>query len=110
MLWSRQQSAFAVEAHFSNGWSVFAVQRAFRHHFDIHPRNRVPPDRKCVLMWMDAFRATGNVFKERELPLKTVRTSENVQRVRVPIQYGVTMIQKFFLPVLKERNLHNVRL
>ncbi|GFS73898.1 transposable element Tcb2 transposase [Trichonephila clavipes] len=59
----------------------------FRRHFDIPPRSRVPY-RKCVLMWMDAFRATGNVPKEIKGPLKTVRTFENVERVRVSIQTG----------------------
>ncbi|GFV66368.1 elongation factor P [Trichonephila clavipes] len=70
MLWSRQQRAFAVEAHFYKDRSVIAVQRAFRRHFDIPPRNHVP-NRKCVLMWNDAFRATGNVYKERKGPPKT---------------------------------------
>ncbi|GFU71963.1 hypothetical protein TNCV_2999461 [Trichonephila clavipes] len=37
---------------------------------------------------MDAFRATGNVSKERKGHLKTVRTSENVEQVRVLIQTG----------------------
>ncbi|GFV07187.1 hypothetical protein TNCV_3602051 [Trichonephila clavipes] len=45
LLWSRQQRAFVVQAYFSNGRSVIAMQRAFRHHFDIPPRGYVP-DRK----------------------------------------------------------------
>ncbi|GFV59043.1 DUF4817 domain-containing protein [Trichonephila clavipes] len=64
MLWSRQQRAFAVETYFSNGRSVIAVQHAFRRYVDIPRRERVP-DRKCVLVWVDSFRATGNVSKER---------------------------------------------
>ncbi|GFU79142.1 DUF4817 domain-containing protein [Trichonephila clavipes] len=70
MLWSRQQRAFAVEAYSSNGPSVIAVQREFICHFDIPPRGHVP-DRKCVSMWNDAFRATENVFKE--MSAQTVR-------------------------------------
>lgn len=85
MLWSRQQRAFAVEAYFSNARSVIAVQRAFRRHFDIPPRGRVP-DRKSVLMWVDAFRGTGNVAKERKGPQKTVRTPDNTERVRASIE------------------------
>ncbi|GFV98337.1 RNase H domain-containing protein [Trichonephila clavipes] len=56
------QCAFAKEAHFSISRSVTAVQCAFRRNFDIPLRGRVP-DRKCILMWVDAFRATENVSK-----------------------------------------------
>ncbi|GFV45063.1 hypothetical protein TNCV_908101 [Trichonephila clavipes] len=86
MLRSRQQGTFAMEAYFSNNWSVVAVQRAFRRYIDISPQSRVPPDRKCVLMGMDAFQATRNVSKG---PQKTVRTPENVERVRVSIQCDI---------------------
>ncbi|GFS90643.1 DUF4817 domain-containing protein [Trichonephila clavipes] len=65
MLWSRQQGAFAVEAYFSKGQSVIVAQRTFHPHYDIPPRSRVP-DRNCVLMGMNAFRAMGNVSKERK--------------------------------------------
>lgn len=85
MLWSRQQRAFAVEAYFANGQSVIAVQRAFRRRYDIPPRGRVP-DRKCVLMWVDTFRETGSVSRKRKGPPRTVRTPENVGRVRESIQ------------------------
>ncbi|GFY36528.1 uncharacterized protein TNCV_27341 [Trichonephila clavipes] len=74
-----QWGVFAVEAYFSNGRSVVVAQRVFLHYFDIPPRSSVPPYGKCVLMWMDAFRATGNVSKERKGPPKTVRTPENVE-------------------------------
>ncbi|GFT83506.1 hypothetical protein TNCV_232601 [Trichonephila clavipes] len=67
--------AFERDACFSNWWFVNAVQRVFRHHFDIPPPSQVP-DRKYVLMWNDAFRETGNVSKERKGPLKTVRSPE----------------------------------
>ncbi|GFT25004.1 DUF4817 domain-containing protein [Trichonephila clavipes] len=85
MLWSSQQRAFAVEAYFSNGRSVVAVQCAFHRRFGISPRGRVP-GRKCVLMWIDAFRATGNVSKERKGPPKIIRTTENVELAHVTIQ------------------------
>ncbi|GFW47123.1 DUF4817 domain-containing protein [Trichonephila clavipes] len=88
MLWSRQQRAFAVETCFSNGRSVIAMQRVFHSHFDIPPRGRVP-DWKCVFIWMDAYRATRNVSKERKRPPKTVRTPKNEERVRASIQTGM---------------------
>ncbi|GFX11427.1 DUF4817 domain-containing protein [Trichonephila clavipes] len=75
MLWSRTQRAFAVEDYFSNGCSVTAVQRDFRRHFDIPPSGHVP-DWKCVLMWMDAFRTTGNVSKEKKGPLEHLKMGD----------------------------------
>ncbi|GFV86125.1 hypothetical protein TNCV_671221 [Trichonephila clavipes] len=58
MLWSRQQSAFVVEAYFSNGQSAIVVQRVYCRPFYIPPLGRVP-DRKYVLMWMDASEQQG---------------------------------------------------
>ncbi|GFV65530.1 DUF4817 domain-containing protein [Trichonephila clavipes] len=84
MLWC----AFALEVYFSKGRSVIAVQRAFHCHFLVSSRGHVP-DRKCVLMWMDTFRVTGNVSKEGKGPLKIFRTPENVERVCVLIQTGM---------------------
>ena len=81
MLWSREERAFAVEAYFSNGHAVIAVQRAFRRHFKIPSRGRVP-DRKSILLWVDAFKETGSVSKRRKGPTRTVTTPENVERVR----------------------------
>ncbi|GFX60791.1 hypothetical protein TNCV_4977671 [Trichonephila clavipes] len=63
---------------FLYGRSVIAVQRAFRCPFDIPPRDHVS-DWKCVLMWMDAFQAAGNISKERKGHTKTVRTPGNVE-------------------------------
>ncbi|GFW40787.1 hypothetical protein TNCV_4368351 [Trichonephila clavipes] len=64
------------------------VRRSFRRHFDISQRDHVP-DRKCVLMWNDASRASNNVSIERKGPPKTVRTPENVERLRVSIEPGM---------------------
>src|SRR5258705_8763592 len=46
MRWSNEQSAFALEAYFSNG-SVVSTQRAFRNRFNIAPLGPVP-DRKSI--------------------------------------------------------------
>lgn len=81
MLWPTEQRAFAVKAYFSHGHSFIAVQRAFRRHFEIPPRGRVP-DRKSILMWVEAFKTTGNVSKRRKGPSRTVTTPDNVERVR----------------------------
>ena len=61
--------------------AVIAMQRAFRRHFGIPPRGRVP-DRNSILLWVDAFRETGEVSKRRRGPTRTVTTPENVERVR----------------------------
>ncbi|GFW88003.1 hypothetical protein TNCV_216751 [Trichonephila clavipes] len=59
------------------------------------PRGRAPqfekrcPKLKCVLMGNGAFRATGNVSKERKGPPKTVGAPEKVKRVPVSIQTGI---------------------
>ncbi|GFU64383.1 hypothetical protein TNCV_3947501 [Trichonephila clavipes] len=42
----------------SSDRSMIAEQCVFHRHFDIPLRGRVP-DRKCVSMWMNAFRPTG---------------------------------------------------
>ncbi|GFW80665.1 hypothetical protein TNCV_3235171 [Trichonephila clavipes] len=69
MLWSRQQHVFAMKAYFADGQLVVSVQRAFRRHFDIPSRGRVP-DRKSVLMRIDVFRKTRNVFAKKEKDLR----------------------------------------
>ncbi|GFX39083.1 hypothetical protein TNCV_3426691 [Trichonephila clavipes] len=76
-----------IEAAVRFRW-IISVQCVFRRHFDIPPRGHVH-DRKCVLMRMDAFRATGNDSEERKGPPKAVRTPENVERDRVAIQTGI---------------------
>ncbi|GFW69439.1 hypothetical protein TNCV_487881 [Trichonephila clavipes] len=86
MLCLKQLRAFAEKTCFSNDRSV--IGRAFRRHFDIPPLAHVP-DRKCVLKWNDAFRATRSVSKERKEPPKTVRIHKNVEQVRMSIQTGM---------------------
>lgn len=82
MNWAREHRAFAAEAYFSRGHSIIAVQRAFRARFEIPPRGRVP-DRKSILLWVDAFRETGNVCKRKTGRPRTATTPENVERVRL---------------------------
>ncbi|GFY34814.1 hypothetical protein TNCV_845091 [Trichonephila clavipes] len=75
----------ATGSFVTQNYSRSQKQSAFHRHFDISPRGRIP-DRKCVLMGMDAFRATENITKERNGPPKSVRSPENEKRVRVSIQ------------------------
>ncbi|KAL4712382.1 hypothetical protein ACJJTC_001543 [Scirpophaga incertulas] len=81
MLWSREQRAFAVESFFSNGRSIVAAQRAFRARFEIPPR-RLVPGRNSILSWVYSFRECGSVAKPRNGLQLTIRTPENIDRVR----------------------------
>jgi hypothetical protein len=81
MAWSNEQRAFAVETYFSQNKSIVAVQRALRTRYRIPPRNPVP-DRKSILLWVENFRACGSVVKKRVGARRTVRTPENIDRVR----------------------------
>lgn len=81
MAWSNEQRAFAVETYFSQNRSIVAVQRAMRTRYQIPPRNSVP-DRKSILLWVENFRACGSVVKKRVGAQRTVRTPENIERVR----------------------------
>ncbi|CAE1176214.1 unnamed protein product [Acanthosepion pharaonis] len=50
MEWTKLERAFAVEASFSSCLSIVATQRAFRRHFNIAPRGRVP-GRQSIVSW-----------------------------------------------------------
>lgn len=81
MAWSNEQRAFAVETYFSENKSIVAVQRALRTRYGIPPRNTVP-DRKSILLWVENFRACGSVVQKRVGAQRTIRTPENIDRVR----------------------------
>lgn len=66
MEWTKAERAFAVETYFSNGRSIIATQRAFRTHFNIAPRGRVP-GRQSIVSWVNNFRETGDVKKKKNL-------------------------------------------
>ncbi|GFV50307.1 hypothetical protein TNCV_622161 [Trichonephila clavipes] len=52
-----------MEAYYSNGRSVIAK---FLSSSLSYSSTRSCPDRKCVLIWMDSFRATGMSPKKRK--------------------------------------------
>ena len=84
MQWTKQERAFAVEAYFAFSSSIITAQCAFRNHFNIAPAGRVP-DRKSICLRADTFGDTGSVQKKYNGPSRTVRTPENVERVRAAI-------------------------
>lgn len=81
MAWSREQRSFAVETYFSQNQSIVAVQRALRTRYRIPYREPVP-DRKSILLWVKNFRECGSVLRRRVGGQRTVRTPENIDRVR----------------------------
>lgn len=85
MLWSREHRAFAVESFLSNGRSVVATQRAFRIRFEIPP-HRLVPGRNSILSWINSIQECGNVAKPRKGRQRTIRSPENIERVRQSIE------------------------
>jgi transposase len=61
--------------------SVTKVQRVFRRQFTVGRHGRVP-SRNTILAWVKKFVETGSVFDVKHGAPRTVRTPENLQRVR----------------------------
>ncbi|KAJ4437439.1 hypothetical protein ANN_17583 [Periplaneta americana] len=62
--------------------SVIVTQRAFRQHFDIHQNDSVPSS-NTIFLWVRNFRETACATKKKPPgKQRTVRTPENVERVR----------------------------
>lgn len=84
--WSGEQRAFAIKSYYKNNDCVVAAQRQFRIHFVI-PRHGSVPSAHAIKSWIHKFEETGipNKTKHRG-PNKTVRTPENIARVRASIE------------------------
>lgn len=80
--WTKTHRAFVIEAYFKSDDSVVATQRKFRQQFNIGRYGRVP-ERHTIRRWVDQFRATASATNKKP-PGKprTVRTPENIERVR----------------------------
>ena len=57
------------------------ARRAFRTHFNV-PRNRPVPSNHAINTWVDNFEMSGSKSKKRGGGQKTVRSQENIERVR----------------------------
>ena len=78
--WMVEHRMFAYDAYVQNG--VTAVQWLFRVHFNLGRRDTVP-SRNTILRWIHILRTTGSIVKKKPPgPNKTVRTPENIERVR----------------------------
>ena len=81
MEWTKLERAFPVEVFFSSGCSIVATQRAFRRHFNIAPRGRVP-GRQSIVSWVNNFREVGDVKKKKPGLPRTARSPQNIEAVR----------------------------
>ena len=80
--WTVEHRMFTYDAYVQNGESVTAVQRLFRVHFKLGRRDTVP-SRNTILRWIHSLRTTGSIVKKKPPGHnKTLRTSENIERVR----------------------------
>lgn len=79
--WSKQQRSFAVKAFYQSG-SYTAARRRFRLHFRIN-RNRPVPSVNSIKLWVQNFENIGETRNRRGGSARSVRTPENIERVRV---------------------------
>lgn len=82
--WSGVQRAYAVKAFYKNNNSYVSAQREFRNHFNI-PRNHSVPSAHAIKTWIANFEETGSTMKKRTGSVKSVRTPENIDRVRTAV-------------------------
>jgi len=70
--------------------SIIETQRLFRCRSNIgHHRNI--PSRNTILRWVTSFRARGTIMKKKPPgPVATVRTPQNVERLREAIVRSTT--------------------
>ncbi|CAI6368838.1 unnamed protein product [Macrosiphum euphorbiae] len=77
------QRVFAVTT-FIECKSIITVQRNFRRQFNIPVGGNVP-SRNSILDWYHKFQNTGSVLTTYKGSQKSVRTPENIERVRQAI-------------------------
>ena len=83
--WSLEHRVLAYETYVKNGESVTETQRLFKRRFNIG-RHGNQPSRNSILRWVNVLRTTGSLLKAKPPgPVRTARTSENVDRVREAI-------------------------
>lgn len=81
-LWNVEHRVFVYDSFVRSGESVTEVQRLFRRRFNV-PRHGDIPSRNTILRWVNALRSGGSLMKRQPPgPRRTVRTPENVERVR----------------------------
>ena len=88
MVWSVEHRVFIVRQFFKNGESFVQTQRDFRTHYQIPHRGAIP-GRNTILKWVTTFKRAGNVLKcKPQGRNRTMRTPENIERVRVDTMWS----------------------
>lgn len=82
--WTGEQRGYAIKAYYQNDKSFVQTRRDFRRHFNI-PRNQPVPSNNAIRMWVNNLEQTGSTSKNRGGSARTVRTPENIERVRQAI-------------------------
>jgi hypothetical protein len=80
-----QQRIFCVE-QFVLSKLIVSVQREFRRKFGDDRQRGAVPSRKIIGQWVCQWRETGSVEVKARTRQNTVRSSENIQRVRITLE------------------------
>lgn len=83
--WTPQQRAYAVKAFYQNGNCYINARRAFRNHFNIN-RNQPVPSACAIKKWVQNFEETSSTTKKKPGRPISVRTPQNIERVRTAIE------------------------
>jgi len=83
--WSVQQRIFCVE-QFVLSKSIVSVQREFRRKFGDGRQRGAAPSRKIIGQWVRQWHETGSVQVKDRTRRNTVRSPENIQRVRIALE------------------------
>jgi len=83
--WTGAQSTFAVKSFYKNNHSYVAAQCEFRKKFGIHRNSKVPSPH-AIKTWVNNFEETGSTVKKKGGSVKTVRTPQNIDDVRVSFE------------------------
>lgn len=83
--WSGAHRAFCVKSFYKNGDSATTARRLFRNRFNI-PRHGRVPSVHAINLWVKKFEETGSTLNSKHKgTAKSVRTPENIDRVRTAI-------------------------
>ena len=83
--WSVQQRIFCVE-QFVLSKSTVSVQREFRRKFGDDQQRGAAPSRKIIGQWVRQWCETGSVQVKARTRRNTIRSPENIQRVRIGLE------------------------
>ena len=83
--WTGTQRAFTVKSFYKNNDSYVAAQREFRKKLGIH-RNSKLPSAHAINTCVNNFEETGSTVKRKGGSVKTVRTPQNIDAMRVSFE------------------------